>query len=78
MGEFMGNKRPVHVEVTSEEVDGDFEKMMKKFSRKVKKAEVIQRCIDNRFYKSKSQKRNEKNLYYKRRKFVSKIKNKEK
>ena len=38
----MGNKRPVHVEVTSEEVDGDFEKMMKKFSRKVKKAEVIQ------------------------------------
>jgi len=43
-----------------------FEDMLKKFGKKVRKANVINECLDKRYFKSKSEMRNEKNRRKKR------------
>lgn len=50
--------RTVNAEVYVGDFD-NFEQMVKKFSKKVKKASVIETYLEHRFYKSKSQKRRE-------------------
>lgn len=44
----MANKHPVHAMVTAQECDGDLEKMIKRFSKRVKKEGIIQECIERR------------------------------
>ena len=50
--------KTVNAEVYISDFD-NFEQMVKKFSKKVKKASVIETYLEHRFYKSKSQKRRE-------------------
>lgn len=57
------NVQPVILEpfqVTAAECKGDFRKMVKKFSKKCRKSEVLKCYFDKMYYKSKSQKKREK------------------
>ena len=75
----MSSSKVVNVEVRLEDCDGSFEKMMRKFNKIVKNERIIEEVVDRRFYKKPSKIRNERNLYWKkRRKAQKKYKNHQK
>lgn len=49
--------RPIHVEVTLEEVRGNTSRMIKKFIKKVKKSKILERVREKSFYEKPSKKR---------------------
>ena len=55
----------VNVQVNAKDFRS-FEDMLKKFSKKVRKSNIINECLDKRYFKSKSELRNEKNRHRKR------------
>jgi len=63
----MSSSKVYNVEVKLEDCDGNFEKMMRRFTKMVKGEGVIEEVIDRKFYKKPSKIRNEKNLYWKKR-----------
>ena len=68
------SKRPINVEIRPRGNES-VERMLKKFSRKVKKAKILERCRDRMYYEKPSdQKRREKKQ---RRNVLDKLKNKE-
>jgi len=69
----MANRKIINVEVRLDECNNDFERMMKKFSRNVKREGIVEELLDKRYYKKDSQIRNERNMFHKRRKKVMKI-----
>jgi len=50
----MSRKNTVHVEVTLEQCHGDVARMIKRFSKKVKKERVIEQYLDHATYTKKS------------------------
>lgn len=52
-------KQTIHAEVTIDECHGDFERMLKRFAKKVKKSGVMDKIFEKQFFKSKSQKNHE-------------------
>ena len=73
----MGKRTPVHVEVYVRDQE-QFERMLKKFSRKVKKCGILEEVRERRYYTKPSVKRRKKKLEKKRliRKATEKEKNK--
>lgn len=57
----MGRRTPVHVEVQIRYQD-QVERMIKNFSRKVKKSGILEEVRDRRYFKKKSEKRRMKKL----------------
>jgi ribosomal protein S21 len=57
----MGRRTPVHVEVQIRDQD-QVERMIKNFSRKVKKSGILEEVRDRRYFKKKSEKRRMKKL----------------
>tara|TARA_Y100000310_G_C20075345_1_gene531312 strand:- start:269 stop:493 length:225 start_codon:yes stop_codon:yes gene_type:complete len=55
----------VNVEVNAKDFK-NFEDMLKKFSKKVRNTNVITECLSRRYFKSKSELRNEKKRHKKR------------
>jgi len=49
--------KPINVEVSLEEVGGNFNRMIKKFIKKVKKERIIENYLDKRTYTKPSTKR---------------------
>lgn len=49
--------RPVHVEVKPKYRDESIEALVRRFSRKVKKQRIIEKCIERRRYEKPSSKR---------------------
>jgi ribosomal protein S21 len=47
------------MKVSLDEVDGNTEKMIKKFLKKTKKMRIIEDCFDRRYYVKPSAKRNQ-------------------
>jgi ribosomal protein S21 len=62
----MSNK-VVHVEVKLSDCGGDFDRMLRKFTKEVKREGVIDDVLDRRFFKKPSAIRNEKNVFFKRK-----------
>jgi ribosomal protein S21 len=54
--------RPIHVEVTLEEVRGNTSKLIKKFIKKVKKSKILERVREKAFYEKPSKKRRRQKL----------------
>jgi ribosomal protein S21 len=54
--------RPIHVEVTLEEVRGNTSKLIKKFIKKVKKSKILERVREKSFYEKPSKKRRRQKL----------------
>lgn len=46
------------MKVTSEQVDGNIEKLIKRFLKKTKKLRIVEDCLDRRYYIKPSAKRN--------------------
>ena len=61
----MGRRTPVHVEIYVRDQE-QFEKMVKKFTRKVKKSGVLEEVRERRYYTKPSVKRRMKKLEKKR------------
>ena len=61
------------VKVTLEEADGNFERMLKKFIKRVKKARIIEEVQDRRYYTKPSVKRRRKEIM--RERMLEKLKN---
>jgi len=57
----MGRRTPVHVEIYVRDQE-QFEKMVKKFTRKVKKSGILEEVRERRYYTKKSIKRRLKKL----------------
>ena len=53
----MSKKRPVNVEVSLKSVGGDFNRLIRRFMKKVKKERIIEDYLDRRFYEKPSDKR---------------------
>ncbi|GIU69114.1 MAG: hypothetical protein KatS3mg002_0350 [Candidatus Woesearchaeota archaeon] len=66
------------VKVTLEECNGDFDKMMSRFKKKTSKHEITKEVFERLYYKTKSQKRKEKqkNAQYMRQKETEKFEKK--
>jgi ribosomal protein S21 len=60
--EKMSKKRPVNVEVSLKNVGGDFNKLIRRFMKKVKKERIIEDYLDRRFYEKPSDKRRKSKL----------------
>tara|TARA_R100000008_G_scaffold15146_1_gene7341 strand:- start:1237 stop:1461 length:225 start_codon:yes stop_codon:yes gene_type:complete len=63
----MGNKRPVIVEVRAKYLDEPIERMIKRFSKKVKKQRIKEGCVERRRFTKPS---DERRLQKKRRKKI--------
>ena len=61
----MGRRTPVHVEIYVRDQE-QFEKMVKKFTRKVKKSGILEEVRERRYYTKPSVKRRMKKLEKKR------------
>ncbi len=73
----MGRRTPVNAEIIIRD-QSQVERMIKKFSRKVKKSGILEECRERRFYTKKSTKRRKKRLEKKRRAQLATKKYKEK
>lgn len=51
--------KPFHVEVFADECGGNIDVMIKKFSKRIKKALVMEAIMEKKFFKSKSKIRHE-------------------
>jgi ribosomal protein S21 len=54
------------MKVSLDEVDGNAEKMIKKFLKKTKKMRIIEDCFDRRYYIKPSAKRNQERRFRQR------------
>ena len=54
--------RAVNVEVTIDEVRGDTNRLIKKFTKKVKKERIIEKYLNKKTYEKPSQKRRKQKL----------------
>ena len=54
------------MKVSLDEVDGNTEKMIKRFLKKTKKLRIIQDCLDRKYYVKPSVKRNQEQRFRKR------------
>lgn len=70
------SSKPVHAEVTADECNGDLEKMIKRFSKKVKKEGIIAECLERKQYTKPSVLRRRKAL--RRKSVLNKLKNQKK
>lgn len=70
------SSKPVHAVVTADECNGDLEKMIKRFSKKVKKEGIIAECFERRQYTKPSVLRRRKAL--RRKSVLNKLKNQKK
>lgn len=61
------------VKVTLDEADGNFERMLKKFIKRVKKARIIEEVQERRYYTKPSVERRRKNIM--RERLMEKLKN---
>ena len=62
----MSRKRPVHVEVTPKKGES-IERLIKRFSRKVKKEGVLEKYRESLYYVKKSDRKRKKRLLSKRK-----------
>lgn len=72
----MGRRTPVHVEIYIRDQE-QFEKMVKKFTRKVKKSGVLEEVRERRYYTKPSVRRRMKKLEKKRLISIANAKRKE-
>lgn len=70
------SNKPVRAEVTADECNGDLEKMIKRFSKKVKKEGIISECLDRRQYTKPSVVRRKKAI--RRKNVLNKLKSQKK
>ena len=72
----MGKKRPVHVEVKPRYRDEPVEKLIKRFSKKVKNERIIEKALERRRYIKPSVKRRKEKI--RRKKILQKLNRKQK
>ena len=70
----MSIKSPIHVEVRSRYADEPIERMIKRFTKKVKKEGIIAKVLEKRYYEKPSEKRLR--LKKRRKKVLDKLKRK--
>jgi len=56
----MSRNKPINVEVTLEQADGNFTRMLKKFTKKVKKMKILEEIRERMYYEKPSKKRKRK------------------
>tara|TARA_R110000824_G_scaffold133109_2_gene295778 strand:+ start:77 stop:319 length:243 start_codon:yes stop_codon:yes gene_type:complete len=56
----MSNNKPINVEVTLEQAGGNFARMLKRFTKKVKKMKILEEARERMYYEKPSKKRKRK------------------